>query len=175
MIRSLTAATAAALISAAIATPAFAHASLEQREAPVGTYQKITLRVPHGCEGSATLKLRVRVPEGVTGVKVQPKPGWTLETVKGKLAKPVSDGHGGQITEGVTEVVWTGELLDEHYDEFVMRVKLPDAAPADGWLYWPTVQECEKGAHRWIEIPAAGESPDDHKEPAPRLKLLPKR
>jgi uncharacterized protein YcnI len=37
------------------------------------------------------------------------------------------------------------------------------------------VQECEKGVHRWIEIPAAGKSSSDYPEPAPALKLLPKK
>ena len=41
-------------------------------------------------------------------------------------------------------------------------------------LYFPVVQECERGLHRWIEIPAAGKSSGDYPEPAPALKLLPK-
>jgi uncharacterized protein YcnI len=40
-------------------------------------------------------------------------------------------------------------------------------------MYFPVVQECEKGAHRWIEIPATGKSSSDYPEPAPALKLLP--
>ena len=51
-------------------------------------------------------------------------------------------------------------------------MKLPDK-PGET-LYFPTVQECEKGVHRWIEIPAAGKSRGDYKEPAPFLRLLPK-
>ena len=38
-------------------------------------------------------------------------------------------------------------------------------------IYLPVVQECEKGAHRWIEIPGQG---SDLPEPAPELKLVPK-
>jgi uncharacterized protein YcnI len=41
-------------------------------------------------------------------------------------------------------------------------------------LYFPAVQECEKGVHRWIEIPEPGKSARDYKEPAPALKLGPK-
>jgi uncharacterized protein YcnI len=36
------------------------------------------------------------------------------------------------------------------------------------------VQECEKGFHRWIEVPEDGKSRRDYNEPAPELKLLPK-
>jgi copper(I)-binding protein len=40
-------------------------------------------------------------------------------------------------------------------------------------LYFPTYQECEQGAHQWIEIPVAGQSPHALKSPAPGVKLLP--
>ena len=33
------------------------------------------------------------------------------------------------------------------------------------------VQECEKGVHRWIEIPAEGQHADELPEPAPALLL----
>ena len=73
-----------ALGACAIIVPAAAHVTLENREAPVGATYKAVLRVPHGCEGTATTSLRVRIPEGVIGVKPMPKPGWTLATVIGK-------------------------------------------------------------------------------------------
>ncbi|MDT8465965.1 DUF1775 domain-containing protein, partial [Alcaligenes nematophilus] len=65
------------------ASSAVAHVSLQTKQAPVGSSYKAILSVPHGCKGSATTKIRVRIPEGVVGVKPQPKAGWTLETVKG--------------------------------------------------------------------------------------------
>ena len=67
--------------------PAGAHITLETREAPVGAGYKAVLRVPHGCEGTATTSVRVRIPDGVIGVKPMPKPGWTLTTVTGKYPK----------------------------------------------------------------------------------------
>ena len=166
----------AALVGAAslslVATSAFAHATLETGQAVAGSYYKAVVRVGHGCEGKPSLKIRVKVPDGVSSVKPMPKAGWSLDIVKGKLAVPLDDGHGGKITEGVTEVIWTGSLLDAHYDEFVLRGKLPDAP--NTVLWWPVVQECDGAAHRWIEIPAAGQNPDSLKEPAPGLKLIPK-
>jgi uncharacterized protein YcnI len=77
------------------------------------------------------------------------------------------------MTEGVKEIIWTGKLLDENYDEFVFRAYLTDSLKPGEMLYFPTIQECEKGVHRWIEIPAEGKKADDYKEPAPGLKLLP--
>jgi uncharacterized protein YcnI len=166
------AAVAAASLTLALSSAATAHATLAQDQAVTGSYYVATMNVPHGCEGSPTLKVRIKIPDGVTGVKPQPKAGWQLETVTGKLDKPYTD-HGKTITEGVTEVVWTGKLLDSHFDQFAMQVKLPGAAPGS-MIFFPTVQECEKGAHRWIEIPAAGKTRSDYKEPAPFLRIIAK-
>lgn len=66
---------------------AFAHITLETQEAAVGSTYKAVLRVPHGCDGKATTAVRVQIPEGVIAVKPMPKPGWTLQTKKGKYEK----------------------------------------------------------------------------------------
>ena len=132
---------------------------------------KGVVRIGHGCDGTATLKVRVRVPDGVIAVKPMPKPGWTLETVRATYAQP-ADYYGTALTEGVREIVWTGKLLDENYDEFVFKGYIGALEPGTK-LYFPIVQECEKGTHRWIEIPAGGKSADDYKEPAPSVTLLP--
>jgi len=106
--------------AAAFVGAASAHVTLETREAPVGTPYKAVLRVPHGCEGAATVALRVRVPEGMIAVKPMPKPGWKIETVTGKYPKTYSYFHGAKLSEGVTEVSFTaGNLPDAYYDEFV--------------------------------------------------------
>jgi uncharacterized protein YcnI len=158
------------------ATQALAHVTLETQTAPIGSTYKAVARVPHGCKGAATTKVRVQIPEGVIAVKPMPKPGWTLETVKGKYDKAY-DYYGTPTSEGVREVVWSGgKLLDEHYDEFVFRAYLTTDLKPDTMLYVPIVQECEGGAvERWIEIPAAGKVSDDYKFPAPGLELTPKK
>jgi uncharacterized protein YcnI len=164
---------AAAALVFALGSTAFAHATLDPSEAAVGSYQRAAIRVPHGCAGAATLKLRVRIPEGVVSVKPSPKPGWELETVKAAYAKPQIL-HGRQLTEGVQEIVWTGNLLDEHYDEFVFQAYLSDALQPGTTAFFPTVQECEGGkAERWIEIPASGKTSGDYRHPAPGLRLTP--
>jgi periplasmic copper chaperone A len=166
---------ATTLVSAAlIGAAAHAHVTLETPSAPAGASYKAVLRVPHGCEGSATVRLRVRIPDGVLNVKPQPKPGWTIAAVKEKLANPVVLGHGREITETIREVSWSGgKLPDDYYDEFAFRVVLPDLPGKT--LYFPVIQECEKGVERWIEIPEPGASRRDYEKPAPELKLLPKR
>ncbi len=111
-------------------TAAFAHVTLETQEAPVGSTYKAVLRVPHGCEGKATVAVRVKIPEGVIAVKPMPKPGWELKTVKGKYEKAY-ELWGEKVTEGVQEVDWSGgKLPDEFYDEFVLRGQLAADLPA---------------------------------------------
>jgi uncharacterized protein YcnI len=154
-----------------------AHVTLETQQAAVGASYKAVLRVPHGCDGSATTAIRVRIPAGIIAVKPMPKPGWKLDTVSGTYAKPATL-RGAKVSEGVTEIAWSsGKLADAYYDEFVFTSALADELEAGQTVYFPVVQECEKGVNRWIEIPAAG-ARDDHSEssePAPGLKLLPKR
>jgi len=95
-----------------------------------------------------------------------PKPGWELATTIEPYAEPVPY-YDQTLTEGVREIAWTGgNLPDAWYDEFVFRVRLPDGEPGRT-IYFPVVQECETGVHRWIEIPEPGRSADDYKEPAP--------
>src|SRR5271167_3921013 len=132
-----------ALTSLGVVPPAFAHVTLEQGQAAVGASYKAVLRVPHGCDGSPTTAIRVRIPEGVIDVKPMPKPGWTLNIVKGKYAKSYNLFH-AQVGEGVTEVDWSGgKLPDDNYDEFVFQSFLAGDLEPGHMLYFPVVQECE--------------------------------
>lgn len=156
-------------------SPALAHVTLEAKQATVGSYYKAVFAVPHGCAGSATVKLRVQIPEGVIGVKPMPKPGWTVESISGKYATEY-ELHGRKLSEGVTEVAWSGgKLVDQNYDEFVMMTFLTDTLKPNTTLYFPVVQECEQGLSRWIDVPAEGQgNGHDSKWPAPGVRLLPK-
>lgn len=164
---------AAAAAWMGFAAPASAHITLEQASAPVGSYYKAVLRVPHGCQGAATTQISVKIPEGVIAVKPQPKPGWTLAKTRGSYAHAYTL-HGGSITEGVQTVTWSGGTLpDDEFDEFAFMAYLaPDLKPGSA-LYFPTVQTCERGVDRWIQIPSAQQSWGELPSPAPVLHLLP--
>lgn len=176
-----------AMAGAMHAPQALSHVSFAVSEATVGSRYHAVLRVPHGCEGSATTGVRVRIPEGFIGVKPQPKPGWTLNTVKGDYARSYTH-HGAEVSSGVKEISWKGgPLLDEHYDEFVFVGYPANAPAAGGALYFPVVQECEKGQASWIDVPKS-DNGHDHggghghgaghghsKSPAPAVKLVPKQ
>ena len=163
-------------VAALTASSASAHVTLENRQATVGAYYKAVFAVPHGCAGSATIKLRVQIPEGVIAVKPMPKPGWSVEAIKGKYAADY-DYHGTKLSEGVKEVVWSGgKLPDDNYDEFVVSTFLTGGLKPNSTLYFPVVQECEQGVSRWIDIPDEGSAAQSHdsKSPAPGVKLMPK-
>jgi uncharacterized protein YcnI len=155
------------------AVPVLAHVTLERAQAPVGSSYKATLRVPHGCAGAATKVLRVRIPDGFVGVKPMPKAGWTLTTKKEAYGRAYELNH-AQISEGVREIAWTGAgLPDDQYDEFSFVGTIASDLKPETILYFPTVQECDGGTERWIDVPAAGASPRELKAPAPKLQLTP--
>ena len=160
---------------ALVTSPASAHVSLETKQATVGASYKAMFSVPHGCAGSPTVKIRVQIPEGVIGVKPMPKAGWSVDVVEGQYSIEY-DYHGNKVSSGAKEVVWSGGKLPDHnYDEFVISTFLTDGLKPNTTLYFPVVQECEKGVSRWIEIPAEGAAhSQEGKSPAPGVKLLPK-
>lgn len=166
---------AGAVLALGVGT-ASAHVTLETPDAAVGSTYKAIFRIPHGCDGKATVAVRVRIPEGFIAVKPMPKAGWKLDTVKGKYARAY-ELWGATVGEGVTEVDWSGgNLPDEFYDEFVLRGQLAADLPAGEKLYFPVVQECEGGAvERWIELPQAGQDEGSLDLPAPGITLLPKK
>jgi uncharacterized protein YcnI len=127
-----------------------AHVTLEQPQAAAGSSYKAVLRVGHGCEGTATHTLTVRLPPDFRGAKPMPKPGWSLSVTRAPLAKPYDD-HGRQVTDEVVEIAWKAAsreawLPDAHYDEFVLRGQAPAVA---GPTTFKVQQLCEKGQLDW--------------------------
>lgn len=152
-------------------TAAFAHATYEAKTVEQGSTAKMVLRVPHGCNGEATLKVRIQIPEGIISVKPMPKADWKLEVVTGDYTNAY-ESHGKKVTGGVKEIIWTGELPDAFYDEFTFRGQFTEVLPADQTVYIPAIQECANGTAKWINIPAEGQDPHDVKDPAPGVKVV---
>jgi uncharacterized protein YcnI len=160
---------AAALI--AVSSHAHAHVSFENGQATPNSTYKATLRIPHGCEGKPTLKLRVRIPEGIVAVKPMPKAGWKLETTKGSYVKAYRV-HGEAVSEGVTDIVWTGSLDDGHYDEFVFQARFTDAYQPGATVFFPVVQECDGAVEEWTQVLAEGQDPHSVNAPAPGVRIV---
>lgn len=164
---SLCAAAAGALLIA-LATPASAHVSLLAGEAAVGGGYKAVLRVPHGCKGSATTAITLKIPEGYLEAKPQPKAGWTLDIKTGDYAKSYTL-WGSPVSSGAVEISWSGgNLPDDQYDEFAVNGTLAGDLKPGVTLYFPVIQTCATGEEDWIDT-----SGSEDGTPAPGLKLLP--
>lgn len=152
--------------------PAFAHVTANPDHGKAGSYFETSFRVSHGCEGSDTIEVSVKMPEGMIVAKPQAKAGWNIEIKKSKLDKPVPAGHGRMADEQVDEIVWRGgSLPNDQYDSFGVLMKLPEDAGKKIWF--PVTQKCIKGEHKWNEIPAEGQQWHDVKSPAPFVTLEP--
>ena len=156
------------------ASAAWAHIVLAEPQAVAGSYYKATLRVGHGCNGSATQELVVLVPAGFQGAKPQPKAGWRIDTRKAKLAQPYTT-HGHTVTDDVVELRWRAmdkeaALPDDQFDEFAFMGRLSDQA---GPLWVKVLQMCETGHNDWSEIPAKGTLTRGLKLPAALLEVQP--
>ncbi|MFF3445234.1 DUF1775 domain-containing protein [Streptosporangium sp. NPDC002721] len=89
-----------------------------------------------------------------------------------KLDTPIDDGHGGQYTERVDQIVCTARtpLPDALRDTFELSLKLPEKEGAK--LVFPAVQKCEKGETPWTEVAEGGAEEPEH--PAPYIVLTAK-
>ncbi len=165
----IAAAATALLALAGLTSPAAAHITLATTEAAVGSTFKAVLVAGHGCAGAATTGMRVQIPEGFYNVKPMPKAGWELKTVTGPYATPF-DNHGTVLTEGVTEIMWSGgELPDAFFDEFIFRGTFGSNLEEGSTFYFPVIQICGTTEDAWIDT--SGDA--DAELPAPSVTLTP--
>lgn len=134
---------AAALLPA---LPASAHLEPDPGQAPPGTKVTIAFVVQHGCVGSATTKLEMKLPAGISAVRIVPKAGW-----KGSIAKGIATWSGGPLPSAQPS-------------RFPLEFVTPNV-PGD--LQFKVVQTCEVGELDWIEQPGPnGEEPElPHPDP----------
>lgn len=161
----------AALFAGLLSTGAQAHVTLEKQSAEPGSFYKAVLKLPHGCEGSPTVRLEVALPDGFISAKPMVKPGWKIKTEKGAYDREYAFLHGMILKEGVRKIVWTGgEVPDDFYDEFVVSGFLATEMQP-GPVYFPVTQICADGEISWSEVPKEGQDPHSLEAPAPRLML----
>ena len=155
-------------LTACLPCAAFAHATVQPKQAEQNSYQRLAIGVTHGCEGSATTQVIITIPASLMGAKPMPKPGWTVETEVSDLAQSYFS-HGKEIRRDVTMITWKGgKLLDQHFDEFVMQVKIWNKS---GPIFLPVTQLCEEGRLDWNQVPASGSG--KLLSPAPMLEIVP--
>jgi periplasmic copper chaperone A len=158
------------VLTLALAGTAGAHITADPGEAPSDSYATLDFSVGHGCEESPTTQVRIQIPPSVPSVTPAVNPLWDVATKEGKKDKV--ELHGETITRGVSEVTYTAKqpLPADRLDLLTMSVKLPAGEEGES-IYFPTLQSCEKGQNRWIQIPAEGESADELESPAPAVVL----
>lgn len=164
-------ATAALGIVALTAGAAGAHVTVTPNTTAAGAYAVLTFSVGHGCEGSPTTRLAIQMPESIPEVTPTINPGWDVEKVSEKLAEPVKDDHGNEVTERTGQVVYTAKtpLQDGYRDTVELSVQLPDAAGET--LAFPVIQTCQKGETGWTETAAEGQDPEELASPAPVVTI----
>ena len=162
----------ALLLAVSLGAPASAHALLERKEAVPNAAYRGVVQIMHGCDGRPTTRVSVTIPEGVTGAKPMPKPGWTIATGRSAYAKSYPSFH-GPVSEGVTTITWSGgSLPDDQVDEFTFLARISDDLAPGATIHFPVEQECQEGGYRWNEIPAPGQDARALKSPAPAVRIV---
>lgn len=171
--RLLTGAGVVTAVVVALAVPASAHVTINPNTAEPGGYGAFNVRVPNEEPDADTTKVQLYLPTDhpIASVSVQPVPGWTAEVTKGHLAKPITV-EGGQLTEAVTAITWSGGRIQPgQFQQFWISLgPLPTDTPK---LYFKALQTYtdhsgKTSVVRWIDMPSGGAEPE---HPAPSLTL----
>ncbi len=118
-------------LSLFIAPNVQAHVVVTPKQANVATYQDFTISVPTE-ESVPTTSVKLEIPDGVTSVVPNAKPGWQINLTK--------DGTGDDAK--VTEIVWSGGTIPvDQRDEFVFNAQLPANATTVNWKAYQTYQD----------------------------------
>lgn len=158
----------------AFAGAASAHVTVSPNVAPQDSVSVVAFRVPTESDTASTVKVDVNLDmtHPVASVIVAPVPGWTAKVTTTKLAKPLTDDDGDQVTEGVSEIVWTADsaataIKPGEFDEFPIEL---GPLPETGSLTFKVLQTYSDGSVvRWIDpTPPGGPEPE---HPAPVLSL----
>jgi uncharacterized protein YcnI len=156
------------LIVCALAGAAQAHISITSGPAIANKSQIITFGIGHGCTDANnkkldTLKIKVIIPDGVTGVRA----------FRSDFGKPVVTKSGANVTS----VEWTkpaSELLDDDdgYYEIKIRAAIPNTPFAK--LKFVVEQTCEDTTtHDQIVSNWDADEDSTTGEPAPQLVVVP--
>ena len=171
--RLLTVAAAATAAVGLTALPALAHVTVSSPGATQGSFGVLTFRMPNEMDNANATELKVQLPadQPLASVAVKPEPGWAYTVTRAKLAQPVTDDDGNQVTDYVSVIDWkatAGGIKPGEYEDFDLSVgPLPKADS----MTFKAIQVYSNGETvPWIEVPAAGSS-DEPEHPAPTLKL----
>ena len=154
-------------------TSASAHVGVSSADAAPGGFGEVTLRVPNESQTASTISLRVQIPAEtpLASVRTKPVPGWTATLTRSPIDPPV-DVHGTEVSEAVTEIVWTADpgagIGPGQYQTFAINGgPFPDVDT----ITFPTLQTYDDGEESaWIEPTLDGQP--ESEDPAPVLSLV---
>lgn len=154
-----------------------AHVTVSSDKAVQGGHAEIAFQVPTESATASTVKLQVAFPSDtpIASVSVLPHPGWTYKVTKAPVAAPVPDGHGGQVTEAVSQIEWSAAGPDTavkpgEYEVF--RVSAGPLPKADRAVFKVVQTYGDGQVVRWIDEPAVEGAPEPE-HPAAVLALAP--
>jgi periplasmic copper chaperone A len=162
----------AAVAAAALAVPAAApaHVSVNPDELTAGSFAKVDVRVPNESDTKGTIRVSLRLPDGVYTLRYQRVPGWKTKLYRKQLDEPVDLGNGFQVDEQFTRVVWTARkpkrdrIGPGQFQDFPLSLRVPDGA-AGTQLAFPAIQDYQGGDRvKWTGAA-------DSDRPAPRVTL----
>jgi uncharacterized protein YcnI len=146
--RTIAGAAAAAGVLLSFAGAASAHLEPDPASIPAGPPAPIAFNVEHGCDGSPTVELQIKLADGITDAEPVQKDGWTAD-----------------VTDGVVTFSG-GSLPADTEDHFDVTFTAPTT---DGDLVFPSIQTCEVGQINWIQPTVEGQPEPD--EPAPVVQV----
>ncbi len=160
--------------SFALTGVAQAHVSVQPSSAPGGGFSVIAFRVPNESDSARTTGLKVLLPKNtaIASVQTTATPGWAVITKTRKLAQPIQNDDGEQVTDVVSQVTWRatgGGIVPGQYQDFDLSL---GTLPTKGKLVFNAVQTYSDGTVvNWNEVSADKSVEPEH--PAPTLTLTP--
>lgn len=141
---------------------ASAHVTVEPESTAAGSYTVMTVSVPHGCEGKPTEKVRIGLPDELSGVTPSVNPNWKITSVH----------EDGDKNKDVKEIDYTAKtpLSADQRDSFELSLFLPPETEGKT-LIFPTTQECQGAETKWDQVPKEGQSEENLDSPAPSFTV----
>ena len=158
---------------AGLATAASAHVTANPKTAEQGGFTKVSFRVPNERDNADTTKVLIRMPaeHPIEHVSVRPVPGWKVKVKTERPARPVKI-EGGELTEAVSTITWSGGRIGPgEFEEFEVSMG-PLPTGVDRVLFKAEQSYSNDEVVKWDQDP--GDGRDEPERPAPSLTLTAK-
>ena len=149
-----------------------AHAVLDRQSIAPGQTMHVSIAIGHGCDGSATTRLSLNIPEGVIVTKIDPNDRFQSQSQKAKFDH-VWTGPQGSVADGIKTITWSdGQLADKARGEFGFDIYASSDLKIGQILAFPVLQTCEQGERRWFEQADTIDTREKLKAPAPVITIV---